>query len=97
MNFVDNHREKKIHSRGDKVDAPGGGNELKSNALGGETELNSKALGGGTACGGSPWSEPRKAASPTHPFLRKGKAMFAPGKRLFPPATLSFRVENTLK
>ncbi len=46
---------------------------------------------------GSPWSEPRKAASPTHPFLRKGKAMFAFGKRLSPPATPSFMVENTLK
>jgi hypothetical protein len=34
-------------------------------------------LGGGTAYGGSPWSEPRKAASPTHPFQRKGEAMFA--------------------
>ncbi len=32
-------------------------------------------LGGETAYGGFPWSEPRKAASPTHPFLRKYAAM----------------------
>ena len=47
--------------------------------------------------GGSPWSEPRKAASPTHPFLRKGEAMLACGKRLPPPATPSFKVEKTEK
>ncbi len=65
--------------------------------FGGETELNAKALGGETAYGGFPWSEPRKAASPTHPFQRKGEAMFASGKRLPPPATPSFKVENTIK
>ena len=38
---------------------------------------------------GFPWSEPPKAASPTHPFLRKWAAMFALGERSPTPATLT--------
>jgi len=50
--------------------------------------LNAKAFGGGTAVGGSPWSEPHKAASPTHPFLRKWAAMSAFGRRSPTPVIL---------
>ena len=42
-----------------------------------ERGLNQRPLGGEPSKNGSPWSEPRKAVSPTHPFLRKGEAMFA--------------------
>ena len=44
---------------------------------------------------GFPWPEAAKARLQAHPFQRKGKAMFAFGKRLSPPATPSFMVENT--
>jgi len=44
-----------------------------------------------------PGLKPRLAGLQPHPFLRKGEAMLACGKRLPPPATPSFKVEKTEK
>ena len=48
-------------------------------------------------CAGFPWSEPRKAASPTHPFLRRCEVMSASlalSRHSRTPATLPYGRKN---